>query len=184
MTAQSCTGHKDRGEKSPPLEYRMQQLTPTQLALLHRRAIEAEMAAALIDGYAAVIGQDQALKIAGSVIRNIARETGARLAVERGSNSLADLADLIAQLWCAEDALHIEILRQTKSKLHFNVIRCRYAEQYEQMGLKALGLCLSCNRDGALCEGFNPQIRLQRSQTIMQGAPFCDFRYDLHPVAT
>ena len=162
----------------------MKQLTPTHLALIHRRAIEAEMAAALIDGYAAVIGQDQALKIAGSVIRNIARQTGHRLATERGSNSLADLAELISQLWCAEDALQVEILRQAPSQLYFNVIRCRYAEQYEQMGLKELGFCLSCNRDGALCEGFNPQIRLQRSQTIMQGAPFCDFRFDLQPDGT
>ena len=159
----------------------MKPVLPASLALIHRRGIEAEMAAALIDGYAAVIGRDQAINIAANVIRQIARETGRRLSAEHGSNSLADLAGLISHIWCAEDALQIDILRQTPSQLHFNVMRCRYAEQYEQMGLKDFGFCLSCNRDGALCEGFNPQIRLQRSQTIMQGAPYCDFRFDLHP---
>jgi hypothetical protein len=27
--------------------------------------------------------------------------------------------------------------------------------------------------------GFNPDIRMVRTQTIMQGAAFCDFRFDL-----
>jgi hypothetical protein len=40
-----------------------------------------------------------------------------------------------------------------------------------------LGPMLSCARDFALIEGFNPQIRLTRTQTLMEGAPFCDFRY-------
>ena len=29
----------------------------------------------------------------------------------------------------------------------------------------------------ALIEGFNQDITLTRTQTIMQGAPFCNFRY-------
>jgi hypothetical protein len=40
------------------------------------------------------------------------------------------------------------------------------------------GKILSCNRDGALIEGMNPEIRFTRTQTIMEGAPFCDFRYE------
>ena len=40
-----------------------------------------------------------------------------------------------------------------------------------------LGAVLSCNRDYSLVEGFNPEIKLERKQTIMQGAPCCTFRY-------
>ena len=40
-----------------------------------------------------------------------------------------------------------------------------------------LGAVLSCNRDYSLIEGFNPEIELVRTQTIMQGAPCCTFRY-------
>jgi hypothetical protein len=40
---------------------------------------------------------------------------------------------------------------------------------------------LSCNRDSALIEGFNPEVNLTRTQTLMQGASHCDFRYRLAP---
>ena len=40
---------------------------------------------------------------------------------------------------------------------------------------------LSCNRDFALIEGFNPTVKLERTQTIMEGATHCDFRYSLSP---
>jgi hypothetical protein len=40
-----------------------------------------------------------------------------------------------------------------------------------------LGAVLSCNRDFALIEGFNPEVELTRTQTIMGGATCCNFRY-------
>ena len=45
------------------------------------------------------------------------------------------------------------------------------------MGLGEIGHLLSCERDGAFCEGFDPKIKLTRTQTIMGGAKVCDFRY-------
>jgi hypothetical protein len=32
-----------------------------------------------------------------------------------------------------------------------------------------------------MLEGFNGEIELERTQTIMQGAPCCDFRYRRKP---
>jgi hypothetical protein len=52
---------------------------------------------------------------------------------------------------------------------------------YHRLGLADLGPLLSCGRDGAMIEGFNPDIAFTRTQTIMQGAPFCNFRYELKP---
>jgi hypothetical protein len=45
------------------------------------------------------------------------------------------------------------------------------------MGLSAIGDILSCDRDGAFCERYDPRIKLTRTQTIMSGANCCDFRY-------
>ncbi len=69
------------------------------------------------------------------------------------------------------------MLEQSPDRLAFNVVRCRYAEMYRALGLEALGASLSCQRDFALVQGFNPEIRLKRTQTLMEGAPFCDFRF-------
>jgi hypothetical protein len=71
------------------------------------------------------------------------------------------------------------VLAHSEREFSFNVTRCRYAEMYRALGLEDLGATLSCNRDAALIEGFNPNIELSRTQTIMQGAAFCNFRYRL-----
>jgi hypothetical protein len=48
---------------------------------------------------------------------------------------------------------------------------------YRRLGLEDLGATLSCQRDFALAEGFSADIALERTQTLMEGAPFCDFRF-------
>ena len=45
------------------------------------------------------------------------------------------------------------------------------------MGLGKIGHLLSCNRDGTFCQGYDPNITLERKQTIMEGASCCTFRY-------
>ena len=62
-------------------------------------------------------------------------------------------------------------------RLDFNVTRCRYAEMYRALGIPELGSMLSCNRDYALIDGFNQEAVLNRTQTIMEDASHCDFRY-------
>jgi hypothetical protein len=80
-------------------------------------------------------------------------------------------------LWTKGGALEIEVKEQSDTSFQFNVVKCRYAETYKEMGLGEIGHLLSCNRDGAFCEGYDPKLKLERTQTIMQGASHCDFKY-------
>jgi hypothetical protein len=73
----------------------------------------------------------------------------------------------------------MDVLEQNEERLSFNVTRCEYAEMYRRLGIPELGKILSCGRDFALIEGFNSQIRLARTQTIMEGTSHCDFRYEM-----
>jgi hypothetical protein len=75
------------------------------------------------------------------------------------------------------------MLERSEEKLSFNVTRCRYAEMYRNLGLADLGSSLSCQRDFSLVQGFNPAIKLTRTQTIMQGATHSDFRFEAAPPA-
>jgi hypothetical protein len=77
--------------------------------------------------------------------------------------------------------LRIDVVERTPEAFGFNVTKCRYAELYQRLGIPELGAILSCNRDYALIEGFNADIALTRTQTIMQGASHCDFRYRQRP---
>ena len=75
--------------------------------------------------------------------------------------------------------MDMDVLEQNDERLAFNVTRCGYAEMYHQLGIPELGKILSCGRDFALIEGFNPEINLTRTQTILEGATYCNFRFEM-----
>ncbi len=149
------------------------------IGVLTRREIEARIVAPLLDALADEFGRERVLEIARQTITRIAREQGEQLVENMGGNSLSHFATSL-ESWKKGDALEIEILEQDDERFDFNVTRCRYAELYQVLGLPDLGVLLSCNRDYALIAGFNPDVELIRTQTIMEGAPFCDFRFCLN----
>lgn len=148
------------------------------IGVLLRREIEARLVAPLLEAFAAEIGYERALHILKQTIINIARQQGKELAEAMGGGTLEHFAASLEN-WKKGQALEITVLEQNEERFSFNVTRCRYAEMYRELGMGELGFILSCNRDKALIEGFNPNIILERSQTIMEGAPYCDFRYRL-----
>lgn len=149
-----------------------------RLGVLTRREVEARILKPIIDDLGKAFGRDEVLAVVRGTIIKIAREQGAALSLQMRGNSLKEFVDSLA-FWVQDNALEIDVIEKSDDKLSFNVTRCRYAELYESLGLRAMGTIFSCSRDFALIEGFNPDISLQRTQTIMEGAPYCDFRYRL-----
>jgi predicted ArsR family transcriptional regulator len=153
------------------------------IGVLTRREIEARILVPMLEALGQEFGRERVLEVARQTIIRLAREQGAQLAQSMGGDSLAHLADSL-EAWKKDDAMQIEVLELSERRFAFNVTRCRYAEMYNALGIPELGVLLSCNRDQALIQGFNPDVKLERTQTIMEGAPFCDFRYtgpDPHP---
>ena len=152
------------------------------IGVLTRREIEARLIAPLLKRFEAEIGRERTLEIVRQTIVAIAQEQGAQLAQSQGGDSLAHFAATLEN-WKKGDAMQIEVLAQSDQVFQFNVTGCRYAELYRALGIPELGALLSCNRDFALIQGFNPAVELTRTQTIMEGAAHCDFRYALRPLA-
>ncbi|HEY1191485.1 MAG TPA: L-2-amino-thiazoline-4-carboxylic acid hydrolase [Gemmata sp.] len=146
----------------------------TPLPLLQRREIEAGVIVPLVRAFAAEIGEPRAREVVGTVIRELAKQAGCAAAAHG-----ADLAHLksVVEKWTEGGALELTVLRDDPTAFEFDVTRCRFAELYRRLGAAELGEVLSCARDGAMIEGFNPEIAFARTQTIMGGATHCDFRY-------
>lgn len=152
-------------------------MAKTDLPILEQRRIEASIIKPIYEEMVARLGKDQAREILHAAITKVAVEQGQAYAQsEGGETSLRSFNALMPQ-WKASGALEMEMLVEADHDLHFNVTRCRYAEMYADMGLADIGHILSCGRDGTFCTGYNPNIKLDRSQTIMQGADHCDFRF-------
>ena len=146
------------------------------IGVLKRRTIEARILAPVIKAMAAEFGVERVHAILRDVIVNIARTQGAAMAVKCDGNTTEDLAGTL-DAWKADGALEMDVLERDEQHLYYNVTRCRYAEMYRELGIPELGAILSCNRDAALIEGFNPLVQLTRTQTLLGGASHCDFRY-------
>ena len=150
--------------------------TLNDIGVLKRREIEARILAPMLQALGKEFGDQRVREIARDVIVRIAREQGAALAGQVGDDSLPAFAGT-KENWRKGGALELDILAETGERYDYDVTRCRYAEMYQALGIPELGAILSCNRDASLIEGFNPEITLTRTQTIMLGAPSCDFRY-------
>ena len=146
------------------------------VGVLTRREIEARILAPVIDALGQRFGRDAVIAIVRQVIVSLAREQGREMAASCGDISLTAFAATL-EPWTRDGALRLEVREQSDDRLSFDVTRCRYAELYRALGIPELGAVLSCNRDAALIDGFNPAVTFVRTQTIMEGAPCCDFRY-------
>ncbi len=147
------------------------------VGILNRREIEARILAPVIDALGREFDRARVIAIIRDVIVEVARQQGDAMAAAGGDRSIGAFAETL-EPWTRDGALELNVIEQTGEKLSFNVTRCRYAEMYRALGIPELGAVLSCNRDASLIDGFNPDIHLTRTQTIMEGAPCCDFRYE------
>ena len=158
-------------------------MNTNDVPILVRREIEARIAGPLIKAFMKKFGHEETIAVASEVILNLAEESGQQLAERCGGNSLEHLSNGTGQ-WSAGGALKRDVLEKTNSKYNYNIVRCKYAEMYKELGLEELGFIFSCGRDGKMFGGFNPNIKFERTQTIMQGADYCDFRLSLEVADT
>ena len=79
------------------------------------------------------------------------------------------------KLYAAGEALDYEVVTDDGERFDMDVRRCAYAEMMERLGARDVGHLLICNFDFPLARRAG--LELTRTQTRMQGADFCDFRY-------
>ncbi len=149
----------------------------TEIPVLLKRTLQAQVVGPIYAEMVEQLGEEKAAAILDSAIRKSAIAEGKAFASRAGGKtSMADFIKLY-ELWTSNGSLEVEVLRADGEAFDFNVTRCRYAETYKEMGLGKIGHLLSCNRDGTFVEGYDPNITLERKQTIMEGAKCCTFRY-------
>ena len=150
-----------------------------EIPIIKRREIEARVIKPIFEEMVAKLGREAAISILESAIKRDAIAHGKSSGSPKMEQNDMSAFVKLYELWTAEDALEIDVIEQTDQSFKFNVTGCLYAKMYRNMGIADLGSVLSCGRDKHFCGGFNPNLQLERTQTIMRGADFCDFRYSL-----
>jgi len=153
-------------------------LEKKELSRIEKRAIEALAIAPVIRELSRRIGKNEALSILKESNQQEAFHRGQKLKESEEQNGIEELFNDVAS-WGDGGVLEMEVIEKSSTTYFFNVVRCPYYEKYKELGIEEYGVELSCCRDEPFARGFNSQLKLTRSKTIMEGAEFCDFRYYL-----
>ena len=139
--------------------------------------IQAQVLVPLVKSLQAEVGEDRANRIVRKALGDLYRRFGEEYWRSKNESNLGKAIASAFATYARDDALRYEVIEQSRDAFAFDVRRCRYAEFYKELVEPELGFLLVCSADFDTAEGFGPDIELKRTQTIMQGAGHCDFRY-------
>ena len=147
------------------------------IPLIELVKIQAQVLVPLVKTLQAELGEERANAIVRKALGDLYRKYGEKWSRTQGARNLGEKLASAFEKFAAEDALDYDVVKQAPDAFEINVTGCRYAEFCKTIGVPELGFLLTCSADFPMAEGFGADVQLTRTQTIMQGASHCDFRY-------
>jgi hypothetical protein len=148
------------------------------VSFLDEYKFQAEVLIPVLKALRVELGEERANRIVLGALRAWSRERWHRLG-ERFPGSPKEKMDAIyASVGprIGNDA-DFQWIRNDAEATECNITGCRYADLFRQLGEPELGMVLCCEDDFHITEVGSPEAELTRTQTIMQGASYCDFRW-------
>ena len=65
----------------------------------------------------------------------------------------------------------------TENSRSCNTVGCLWADTWREWGAEDIGYLICCKPDFALIKAMHPNLRLERTKTLMQGDDCCDFKF-------
>ena len=149
------------------------------IPLIEQVKIQGQVLVPIVKALQAELGEERANAIVRKTLGDLYRKYGEKWWRTQGARNLGEKMASAFDRFAAEDALDYEVVEQSQDAFEVNVTECRYAKFYKEIGAPELGFLLTCSADFSMAEGFGAGVQLTRTQTIMQGASHCDFRYTL-----
>jgi L-2-amino-thiazoline-4-carboxylic acid hydrolase-like protein len=146
-------------------------------SVIEQARIQAQVLVPLIKAMQAELGKERANELVRKTLGDLYRRYGEEFWRSKSEAGLGNAVASAFATYARDDALNYDVIEQSQDSFEINVRECRYAEFYKALGEPELGFLLVCSADFATAEGFGGDVKLTRTQTIMQGASFCDFRY-------
>jgi hypothetical protein len=147
------------------------------VSIIQQAKIQAQVLVPLVKAIQTELGEERANALIRSALADTYRRYGEEFWRAKNEKNVGKAVASAFASYARDDALDYTIIEQSQDAFAFDVTACRYAEFYKALNEPELGFLLVCSADFDTAEGFGPDIQLTRTQTIMQGASHCDFRY-------
>ena len=140
------------------------------IPVIEQAKIQAQVLVPLVKALQAELGEERANRLVRRALGDLYRGYGEEFWRTKSEKNLGKVVASAFATYAREDALDYRVIEQSEDAFEFDVTGCRYAEFYRELGELELGFLLVCSADLPMAEGFGPDIKLTRTQTIMQGA--------------
>ena len=134
------------------------------------------------------MGQDKA----GALVETIAMDdyqpvpatwsTLSRLRSSQRATRIKWVLGLVTRYFFSSPFVHRHLPAETGIAVAFDVTQCPLADYFRDQGVPELTPHAACNLDHCLARAFD--VELVRTQTIADGAEYCDFRWKLPAAGT
>jgi len=149
------------------------------IPIIDQVKIQAQVLVPLVRALQAELGEEAANALVRKTLGDLYRTYGEKWWRARGGHNLGEVMASTFKKFAAGNALAYAVVKQAPDAFEVDVTECLYAKFYKEMEAPELGFLLTCSVDFPMTEGFGADVQLTRTQTIMQGASHCDFRYRL-----
>jgi predicted ArsR family transcriptional regulator len=149
------------------------------IPILEQVKIQAQVLVPLVKALQVELGEERANTLVRSALSGVYRAYGEKWWQTLGDQSLAEKVVATFSVYSAQKSLVYDVIQHAPDEVEVNVTECRFAKFYKLIGAPELGFLLTCSSDYPMAEGFGSDVEFTRTQTIMQGASHCDFRYRL-----
>jgi hypothetical protein len=148
------------------------------ISILDEVKIQAQVLVPVLQTLRAELGRERADQIVCGALRDWRQRVYEEVAKRTAGGPREKWASLTASsISRIGGDIDVEMLKQEPDAMEFNVTGCRYADFFRSLGEPELGAVLLCEGDDQIAEIGSPEVQFTRTQTIMKGAKYCDFRY-------
>jgi len=152
------------------------------ISLLEKVRIQAQVLLPVMRAMRGEMGREKA----DALVRDALREWSKQLFADIGSGiegspgrKFAKMNGALAEV--TEREVTFDMHRDDREAREFDITSCRFAEFFHALGEPELGALLICHVDADIADAGGDAVSFRRTQTLMQGAPCCDFRYRFAP---
>lgn len=157
-------------------------LVDPDISMLDKVKIQAQVLVPVVRALRTELGRDKA----DALVKGALRDWSKRLFAEIGKDiegspyrKFAAMNTALADVTMRE--VSFDMHRRDKQALEFDITSCRFAEFFRALGEPELGALLICHVDADIADAGGSEVSFSRTQTLMQGASCCNFRYKFEP---
>ena len=157
-------------------------LIASDITMLDKVKIQAQVLVPVMRALRAELGRDKADALVKGALRDWSKALFAEIGKDiEGSpyRKFATMNTALADVTMQE--VSFDMHRRDKEALEFDITSCRFAEFFKALGEPDLGALLICQTDVDIADAGGSEVSFSRTQTLMQGASCCNFRYKFEP---